>query len=89
MRRWPLGSPLAVGLAARRAALMRTLLAEPRALLLDEPFSKLDATLRDDLRQFTFHHIRTRAIPALLVTHNPADASAAGGPVIDLQPVTG
>lgn len=67
-----------------RAALMRTLLAEPRALLLDEPFSKLDAALRADLRAFTFDHIRRRGIPALMVTHDPADAQAAGGPVIDL-----
>ncbi len=63
---------------------MRTLLAEPRALLLDEPFSKLDATLRDDLRAFTFAHIRSRGIPALMVTHDPADAEAAAGPVMDL-----
>jgi putative thiamine transport system ATP-binding protein len=67
-----------------RAALMRTLLAEPRALLLDEPFSKLDATLRDDLRTFTFQHVRDRNIPALMVTHDPADAKAACGPVINL-----
>lgn len=68
-----------------RAALMRTLLAEPRALLLDEPFSKLDAALRDDLRDFTFAHVRGRGIPALLVTHDPADAKAAGGPVTALE----
>jgi putative thiamine transport system ATP-binding protein len=67
-----------------RAALMRTLLAEPRALLLDEPFSKLDAELREDLRAFTFEHIRDRGIPALMVTHDPTDAEAAAGPVIDL-----
>jgi putative thiamine transport system ATP-binding protein len=67
-----------------RAALMRTLLAEPRALLLDEPFSKLDAALRGTLRAFTFDHIRSRNIPALMVTHDPDDAEAAGGPVIDL-----
>lgn len=67
-----------------RAALMRTLLAEPHTLLLDEPFSKLDSMLRDDLRAFTFEHIRSRSIPALMVTHDPADAEAAGGPVIDL-----
>ena len=67
-----------------RAALMRTLLAEPRALLLDEPFSKLDAALRAEMRAFTFEHIRRRAIPALMVTHDPADAEAADGPVIDL-----
>ncbi len=71
-----------------RAALMRTLLAEPRALLLDEPFSKLDTTLRDDLRAFTFAHIRDRGIPALMVTHDPADAEAAGGTVIELTECT-
>lgn len=68
-----------------RVALMRTLLAEPLALLLDEPFSKLDATLRDEMRAFTFGHIRDRGIPALMVTHDPQDAEAAGGPVIRLQ----
>lgn len=67
-----------------RAALMRTLLADPAALLLDEPFSKLDAGLRDEIRAFTFAHVRERAIPALMVTHDPADAEAAGGPAIAL-----
>ncbi len=37
-----------------RIALMRVLLASPRALLLDEPFSKLDAGLRQQMRQFVF-----------------------------------
>lgn len=68
-----------------RAALMRSLLAEPAALLLDEPFSKLDASLRDEIRAFTFAHIRARAIPALMVTHDPVDAEAAGGTVIVLS----
>lgn len=65
-----------------RAALMRTLLAEPEALLLDEPFSKLDAGLRAEMRAFTLDLVRRLRIPALLVTHDPADAAAAGGPVI-------
>lgn len=65
-----------------RAALMRTLLADPLALLLDEPFSRLDAGLREDIRRFTFAHIRDRGIPALMVTHDPEDAEAAEGPVI-------
>jgi putative thiamine transport system ATP-binding protein len=69
-----------------RAALMRGLLARPRALLLDEPFSKLDTALRSDIRDFTFAHIRQAEIPGLLVTHDPQDADAAGGPLITLSP---
>ena len=65
-----------------RVALMRTLLAEPRALLLDEPFGKLDAPLRDEVRRFVFDHALERALPILLVTHDEADARAAGGAVL-------
>jgi putative thiamine transport system ATP-binding protein len=67
-----------------RVAVMRTLLAEPRALLLDEPFSKLDAQLRGDFRRFVFEHARAQHLPTVLVTHDEADAQAAGGPVIRL-----
>lgn len=67
---------------AGRAALMRTLLARPQAVLLDEPFSSLDPERRHDIRRFVLTTIRDSAIPALLVTHDPQDASAAGGPVI-------
>nr|WP_202923941.1 ATP-binding cassette domain-containing protein [Rhodovulum sulfidophilum] len=67
-----------------RVALMRMLLAEPEALLLDEPFSRLDAALRDQIRALVFARARDRALPILLVTHDRADAEAAGGPVIGL-----
>ena len=67
-----------------RVALMRTLLAEPQALLLDEPFSRLDAALRDQIRQVVFALARARALPVLLVTHDPGDADAAGGRVVQL-----
>jgi putative thiamine transport system ATP-binding protein len=68
-----------------RVALMRTLLAEPRTLLLDEPFSKLDAALRQRFRAYVFEHARAAGLPTLLVTHDPADARAAGGRIIDLE----
>ena len=67
-----------------RAALMRVLLSEPRALLLDEPFSKLDTERRARIRGFVFEEARQRQLPVLLVTHDAADAEAAGGPVVTL-----
>lgn len=67
-----------------RVALLRTLLSEPRALLLDEPFGRLDVRLRTRFRQTVFSHARDRRLPTLLVTHDPGDAAAAGGPVVEL-----
>jgi len=67
-----------------RVSLMRTLLAEPRALLLDEPFSKLDAVLRTQFRAFVFEQIERQNIPTLLVTHDPADVPQ-GGRVIEIS----
>jgi putative thiamine transport system ATP-binding protein len=58
-----------------RVALMRAILAEPRAMLLDEPFSRLDASLRERVRGFAFTTISQRNIPALLVTHDLQDQS--------------
>lgn len=68
-----------------RAALMRTILSEPRALLLDEPFSRLDVPLRAKMRKFVFDHVKQAELPTILVTHDPADAEAAGGPVLSLN----
>jgi putative thiamine transport system ATP-binding protein len=66
-----------------RVSLMRALLAEPKALLLDEPFSRLDAVLRTQFRAYVFEQIARLAIPTLLVTHDPADVPP-GGRVIDI-----
>ena len=56
-----------------RISLMRSLLSEPEALLLDEPFSKLDQGLKGEFRQFVFDQIDRREIPALMVTHDSDD----------------
>jgi putative thiamine transport system ATP-binding protein len=72
-----------------RVAVMRTLLADPRTLLLDEPFSRLDGPLRARFRRFVFDHARRRGLPTLLVTHDPDDAAATGGPIVALQAADG
>lgn len=65
-----------------RVALMRALLAEPHALLLDEPFSRLDTELRGQIRDFVMQTIRDRKIPCILVTHDVEDAVAAAGRIV-------
>jgi putative thiamine transport system ATP-binding protein len=67
-----------------RVSLMRALLAEPCALLLDEPFSRLDAALRAQFRGFVFEQIQRQRIPTVLVTHDPDDVPP-GGAVFDIQ----
>jgi putative thiamine transport system ATP-binding protein len=58
-----------------RISLARALLAQPQALLLDEPFSKLDSQLRGRMRALVFKLVKARNIPALLVTHDEADVA--------------
>ena len=70
---------------AARVALMRTLLAKPEALVLDEPFSRLDVALREQIRSLVFEESRKYGLPVLLVTHDAADAEAAGGAVVALD----
>lgn len=65
-----------------RVALLRTLLARPHAVLLDEPFSSLDEELKASIRSFVFDHVRAQGLPTLMVTHAAEDAQAAGGPVM-------
>ena len=70
---------------AARVALMRTLLARPQALVLDEPFSRLDVARRAQVRNLVFAECRKYGLPVLLVTHDPADAEAADGRILELR----
>ncbi|MFN7056802.1 ABC transporter ATP-binding protein [Hyphomonas sp.] len=58
----------------QRVAIARALAPEPAAILMDEPFSGLDPSLRDSVRDAALSAVREAGIPALLVTHDPAEA---------------
>ena len=67
-----------------RVALQRMMLSAPRYLLLDEPFSKLDADLRQQIRALVFDRAKSAGLPVVLVTHDEADADAAGGSIVKI-----
>jgi len=58
----------------QRVALARALAPEPKIMLLDEPFSGLDARLREQLRDDTLHILKTAGAAAVMVTHDPEEA---------------
>lgn len=69
----------------QRVALARALVAAPDMLLLDEPFSALDLSLRQRMRN-ELAELQTRLqVPMLLITHDPADVEALGQTVFELR----
>jgi molybdate transport system ATP-binding protein len=66
----------------QRVALARALAAQPRLLLLDEPLSALDATLRHELRGELRRWLVQAAIPVLLVTHDRDEALTLGDDMV-------
>ncbi len=69
----------------QRVALARALITQPRALLLDEPFSALDADLRVALRHEFRARIQAAGMPTLLVTHDEAEARDMADRAVRLQ----
>jgi molybdate transport system ATP-binding protein len=68
----------------QRVALARALVAKPRLLLLDEPFSALDGPLRERMRR-ELSDLQTRLdIPTLLITHDPDDVAFFGDQVVQI-----
>ncbi len=58
----------------QRVALARALAPNPAVLLLDEPFSGLDARLRETVRDETLHVLKESGAATMLVTHDPEEA---------------
>ena len=69
----------------QRVALARTLAPEPRLVLLDEPFSALDAGLRQEVRQTVASALQRTGATAVLVTHDQAEALSMGDAVAVLR----
>ena len=69
----------------QRTAVARALVAQPRALLLDEPFAALDAANRRATREGLEHLLDTLGIPVVLITHDREDVDRFGGEVLYLR----
>lgn len=61
-----------------RISLIRMLLARPKLALLDEPFNKLDKSLRSQFRDWVFSQLAQAGVPTLMVTHDEDDAPPGG-----------
>jgi molybdate transport system ATP-binding protein len=70
---------------AQRVALLRTLATEPRMLLLDEPLSALDVTVRAEVRRELSRQLRGFQGVRILVTHDPLEAMALADRLVVLE----
>lgn len=70
---------------AQRVALARAFARKPRVLLLDEPFSALDAAVKQELLDEVKGHVEKAKVPALLVTHDTKEARALGERVLFIE----
>jgi molybdate transport system ATP-binding protein len=69
----------------QRVALARALARRPKLLLLDEPLSALDASLRDELREELRKRLLEFGIPTILVTHDRTEAMSLADRIVVMQ----
>ncbi len=70
---------------AQKVALARALAVSPGLLLLDEPFSSVDHASRARLLATVSATLKTRSLPALLVTHDPEEVRAVADEVVLIE----
>jgi ABC-type sulfate/molybdate transport systems ATPase subunit len=73
---------------AQRVAFVRALIWKPQLILLDEPFSALDAEIRQELRQELLRLHEQWPVPLLLVSHDAQDLEALANVRLELQAVS-
>ena len=73
----------------QRVAIARALAAEPKVLLLDEPFGALDIQIRESMQEFLHQLWRQTGLTALLITHDLEEALLLAGQVHIMAPSPG
>ena len=69
----------------QRTALARACITRPKWLLLDEPFSALDADLRQQMRQLVGELQSELSVPMLIISHDSADTQALADEVLHME----
>ena len=69
----------------KRQALARACITRPKWLLLDEPFSALDADLRQQMRQLVGELQSELSVPMLIISHDSADTNALADEVLYME----
>ena len=72
-----------------RAALGRSLVTEPTILLMDEPFSKLDPSIREQMHHEVLRIVNLRQMTVIFVTHDMEEAVVLADKIVVLQPNPG
>ncbi|KUJ63793.1 ABC transporter ATP-binding protein [Flavobacteriaceae bacterium CRH] len=69
----------------QRVALVRVLALEPEVILLDEPFSQIDAFRKNALRRNLFKYLKQKGITCIIATHDSTDALSFADEVIVMR----